>query len=145
MPTALPLPLPPPYGLVATPRFPFPALAACTRTAALGGPRETALACLQGARLALALLPPYALSAEQRRRRAEAALGWLAALVLPAAPRHALHALYAATAQGPSPALRDALLTLRVAAADVLPAAATAELAALAAAVHAALAPREPG
>lgn len=137
-----------PYGLVTTPRFPFPALAAETRAAALGGPREVALACLQGARLAVATLPPYALSAEQRRRRAEAALAWLTALALPAELRPPLVALYTAATRDASPALRDALLALSAAAEGALRPAATAELVALADAVHASLAsaaPRKPG
>ena len=134
-----------PYGLVATPRFPFPALAAATRHAALGGPRESALACLQGARLTIAVLPPYALSGELRRRRAESALGWLAALALPAELRSALMALYAATAHGASPALRDAIRVLTGASAGVLSPAATAELCALGGAVDHHMATREPG
>ena len=141
MPTTPPLP----YGLVAAPRFPFPALAAATRHAALGGPRESALACLQGARLAVAVLPPYALSGEVRRRRAESALGWLAALALPAKLRAALMTLYAAAAHGASPSLRDAIRALTDASAEMLSSAATAELSALGAAVDDFIATRPPG
>lgn len=126
-----------PYGLVATPRFAFPALAEATRCAPLGGPRETALACLQGARLAAATLPPYELGAELRRRRGEASLAWLGALVLPAEVRPPLTALFTAAAQGPSPALRDALRALPTAAAGALSVAAADELLALASAIPA--------
>jgi hypothetical protein len=107
-PPALP---PPPYGVVAVPAFRFRALAALAARLPLGGARETALACLLGARLAAGTLPPYALSAEQRRGRAADAQLWLSALALPAEVREAVARLLDATGAGAAspPALREAL------------------------------------
>src|SRR5690606_20930628 len=78
-----PAPASPPSGL-ATPPFPFPALAGLAGLAPLGESRETVLAALVGARLALATMPPYRLPAEQREARSSAALAWLDAIALPA-------------------------------------------------------------
>ena len=52
------IPLAPPYGLA--PRsFGFAQLAAFAGRATLGATRETALACLIGARLVVAMTPPF--------------------------------------------------------------------------------------
>ncbi|HEY0970409.1 MAG TPA: hypothetical protein VGE02_05480 [Gemmatimonadales bacterium] len=125
------VPAPLPYAL-ATPVFPFPALTALAARSALGATRETVLACLQGARLAAATLPPYRLTADQRERRAAAAAAWLAALTLPDTARPALTRLFEAAGGAPAAELRDALLDVRAAAAEALDAQSGAELLALA-------------
>ena len=66
--------------------------------APLGGPRETALACLLVARMAAdAVDPTTALSLEQRRARAHEARHWLGAATLAAPARAALVRLADAT------------------------------------------------
>ena len=124
-------PPPPPYGLLATPTMPFPALAALAGRAPIGETRETVLACLLAARLVRGTLPPYALTAEARRARAAATAGWLAALALPAAARPALLACCELSASGPTPALERALHALTIVAAPALDDAAASELTAL--------------
>ena len=94
------------------PPFPFRALAALTARASLGGPRETALGCLLGARIAAGALPPYRLTAEQRRARAADAHGWLATLAPPAEARAALARLLDLSA-APTPAPRTLAAALR--------------------------------
>jgi hypothetical protein len=79
----------PPYAL-ATPVFPFRALALLAGRAPLGGPRETALATLIAARLAAAAAPPASLSGAIRGARAEAARAWMTSVTLPAQARAAL-------------------------------------------------------
>ena len=118
------------------PPFPFRALAALTARASLGGQRETALGCLLGARLAAGALPPYRLTAEQRRVRAADAQGWLATLAPPAEARAALTRLLdASAAPTPAPrALAAALLEAVAASAAALDEPSRAELLAAAAA-----------
>ncbi len=87
----------PPYAL-ATPAFPFPALAALAGRATLGGGREIALACFLSARLAAGMLAATPISATARAGRAVAARAWLGALTLPAASRVLLARLMDATA-----------------------------------------------
>lgn len=87
----------PPYAL-ATPAFPFPALAALAGRAPLGGGREIALACFLAARLAAGMLTTAPLSVATRTGRAVAARAWLGALTLPAATRVLLARLMDTTA-----------------------------------------------
>ncbi|HEX5581594.1 MAG TPA: hypothetical protein VFX39_08465 [Gemmatimonadaceae bacterium] len=121
------VPAPLPHAL-ATPVFPFPALTALAARSALGATRETVLACLLGARLAVATLAPYRLSAEPRARRAAAAVAWLAALTLPDAMRPALAHLFEAAAGAPATELGAALLEVRRVAAEALDVQSCAEL-----------------
>lgn len=125
------VPAPLPYAL-ATPVFPFPALTALAARSALGDTRETVLACLVGARLASATLPPYRLTSEQRQRRAAAAASWLGALTLPDDVRPALATLFAAAASASPPELGGALIAMRCATARALDGPSSAELLALA-------------
>jgi hypothetical protein len=124
------VPAPLPYAL-ATPVFPFPALTTLAARATLGATRETVLACLMGARLSTALLPPYRLTGEQRLRRAAAAASWLDALALPDAVRPSLHALLAATGTATPAEVGAALEAVRRAAGWALDPQSSAELAAL--------------
>lgn len=78
-----------PYALV-TPAFAFPALAALAGRAPMGGPRETALATLIAARLALGSAPPSPLAAPARLARAEAGRLWLSSVTVPAIIRSAI-------------------------------------------------------
>lgn len=78
-----------PYAL-ATPVFPFRALAGLAAKAPLGGARESALAVLVAARLVTAAVAPALLPAPARRKRADAARLWLSAVALPAAVRSAV-------------------------------------------------------
>ena len=73
---------PPRYSLE-EPVFPFPALAAAAGRLALGGPREVTLACLMGARLAVALIEPFDIAPESHRERADRARHWSATLTIP--------------------------------------------------------------
>ena len=78
--------------------------------APLGGPRETALACLLVARMtADAADPTAALSPEQRRSRAQEARQWLGAATLAAPARAALVRLADATAGEPPDGMAVAL------------------------------------
>ena len=88
---------PPPYTLVA-PAFAFRALAALAARAALGGPRETALATLVAARLAAGAAPPLSLAPPIRETRANAARMWLSSVALPPAVREAITRLVDASA-----------------------------------------------
>jgi hypothetical protein len=82
--------LPPQSFALATPVFPFRALAALAAKAPLGGARETALATLIASRLVAGTLAPVVLSAPARRKRADAAKLWLSAVALPAPVRTAV-------------------------------------------------------
>lgn len=88
---------PPPYALVA-PTFAFRSLAALAARAALGGPRETALATLIAARLAAGAAPPISLAPPLRAARADAARAWLSSVTLPAPVRAAIAKLVDASA-----------------------------------------------
>lgn len=90
---------PPPFTL-AEPTFAFRSLSALAARAALGGPRETALATLIAARLAAAAAPPEALAAPLRAARAEGARLWLTSVALPAPVRAAIARLVEATSAG---------------------------------------------
>ena len=97
----------PPYA-VAPNVFPFPALAALAGRAPLGGPREIALACLVGARLASGCMEP-AIGTPERTARAAAARSWLGSLNLPPGIRNAVTRVADASA-GESPAAVAAAL-----------------------------------
>jgi len=90
---------PPPFTLAA-PTFAFRSLSALAARAALGGPRETALATLIAARLAAAAAPPEALAPPLRAARAEGARLWLTSVALPAPVRAAIGRLVEATSAG---------------------------------------------
>jgi hypothetical protein len=83
------IPTPPPYAL-STPLFRFRALASLAGRAALGGPREVALATYLVARLVDDCLPEKELPAAARAERSASARGWLANVALPAGARTAL-------------------------------------------------------
>jgi len=140
-PSSPPAPVPPPpYGVVGVPAFRFRALAALAARTPPGEGRETALACLMGARLASATLPPYRLGAEQRHARAADARPWLATLALPAGVREAVARLMDGTGDDPPAAASLAALLRQAmdAAGPLLDDAARAELTALARALDAA-------
>ncbi|MGI8619161.1 MAG: hypothetical protein ACR2L6_08725 [Gemmatimonadaceae bacterium] len=122
----------PPYALAQTP-FPLPALAAHAGKAALGGDREVAIACFVIARLAGALLPPYALPTELRQQRAAACRTWLASQAIPPAIRANLLAAVDSTASAERSAIPAALRALRAHAAKHLDGASGQELDSLAA------------
>lgn len=122
----------PPYALAPAP-FRFRALALHAGRAALGGPRETTLACYVVARLAVPFLPGNELSAEDRVTRAGAARTWLASLALPAPLRAPLTRAIDATKGEGGAAAGAALVTVADAAASYLDGPALAELRAFAA------------
>jgi hypothetical protein len=124
-------PAAPPYGLV-TPLAPCRALTALAARATPGGQRESLLACLTGARLALGLLPPLLLAEDVRRARAAAAHAWLGALGLPAAQAGAAARLFEATTGPATQGAAGALRALATAVSAALNTAAAAELEALA-------------
>jgi hypothetical protein len=76
-----------PRFALATPAFRFRSLAAAAGRAALGGDRETLVACLQLGRLCAGILPPYELSREITFERTENTKQWLASLALPSGIR----------------------------------------------------------
>ena len=79
--------------------FRFAGLAAMGARAPLGGPRETALACLLVARMvADAIDPDASLTVEQRRSRVQDARHWMGAATLAPPARAALTKLAEATA-----------------------------------------------
>lgn len=77
---------PPPFAL-SRPTFRFPALVALAGSMPLGGNRESAIACLIAARLASALLPPYAFADGALKQRSEQARTWVASLAVPSNTR----------------------------------------------------------
>ena len=88
---------PPPYTLTA-PAFAFRALASLAARAALGGPRETALATLIAARLVAGAAPPISLAPPLRIARADAARVWLSSVTLPSPVRATIAKLVDASA-----------------------------------------------
>ena len=76
----------PRFALV-TPVFRFRSLAAAAGRAALGGDRETLIACLQLGRLCAGILPPYELSRELTLERTENTKQWLSSLAVPSGIR----------------------------------------------------------
>jgi hypothetical protein len=116
--------------------FPFPALAAMAGRAALGGPRETALACLLVGRLvADACDRGASLSSDLRRARASGARHWLASASLPAPARAALIRLAEATGGDLRAPIQAALDSVTAVTANQLEPAARLELSKLAQAI----------
>ena len=125
---------PSPYALV-TPTFRFKALASAAGRATLGGPRETALAVLIGARLASAVSGPTGLPADLRAARADAARAWLGTIAVPAVTKVAVTRLIESTARNDSAAVAAALLKVTEVTAPYLDRASRSELERLAAAL----------
>jgi hypothetical protein len=67
--------------------FRFRSLTAAAGRAALGGDRETLIACLQLGRLCAGILPPYELSREVTLERTEHTRQWLASIAVPSGIR----------------------------------------------------------
>jgi hypothetical protein len=97
-----------PYSLAPT-DFPLPALATMAGRAPLGGPRELALACYVVCRTVDGVSPDRALTAEQRKSRAQGARHWLGAAAIPAPARAALAKLADALATSDATSISDAL------------------------------------
>jgi hypothetical protein len=76
-----------PRFALATPVFRFRSLTAAAGRAALGGDRETLIACLQLGRLCAGILPPYELSREVTLERTENTKQWLASIAVPSGIR----------------------------------------------------------
>jgi len=76
-----------PRFALATPVFRFRSLTAAAGRAALGGDRETLVACLQLGRLCAGILPPYELSREITLERTENTRQWLSSLAVPSGVR----------------------------------------------------------
>jgi hypothetical protein len=76
-----------PRFALTSPVFRFRSLAALAARAALGGDRETVIACLQLARLCAGILPPYRLSRELTLERTEHTRNWLASVAVPSGIR----------------------------------------------------------
>ena len=77
----------PPRFALTTPTFRFRSLAAASGRAALGGDRETLLACLQLGRLCAGILPPYEMARETLLERIENTKQWLSSLAIPSGIR----------------------------------------------------------
>jgi hypothetical protein len=76
-----------PRFALATPVFRFRSLTAAAGRAALGGDRETLVACLQLGRLCAGILAPYELSREITLERTENTRQWLSSLAVPSGVR----------------------------------------------------------
>jgi hypothetical protein len=126
---------PSPYAL-AVPAFRFKALALAAGRAPLGGPRETALAVLIGARLAAGTTGPAALPLEIRVARADAARGWLGTIAIPPVTKVAVARLIETTARNDFAALVAAIAKVTDVTAPYLDRAARSELDLLAAALR---------
>ena len=118
---------PQPYTLLA-PTFAFRSLAALAAKAALGGPRETALATLIAARLAAGAAAPLSLAPPIRAARADAAKVWLSSVALPAPVRAAITKLVDASAGNDEKSLLAALAKVTDVTAPVLTKGARSEL-----------------
>src|ERR1700741_5365500 len=70
-----------------TPVFRFRSLTAAAGRAALGGDRETLIACLQLGRLCAGILPPYELARDLTLERTENTKQWLSSLAMPSGIR----------------------------------------------------------
>jgi hypothetical protein len=97
-----------PYSLAPT-VFPLPSLAAMAGRAALGGPREVALACFLVGRLVIDLADGGSITEEQRKTRALGARHWLGSAAIPPVVRSALTRLAEATAAAEPSDMREAL------------------------------------
>lgn len=113
MPPGLPDPM-------ASRPFPSLALAARAATAALGGPREAALATLLLCHLARRSVGPGALEPEGRADRCAAARQWLGTLALQLPVRAAAGRVLDAIAAGNAGAAGTALLHLATASSETL-------------------------
>jgi hypothetical protein len=118
----------PPYAL-AIPEFPCPGLASLAASAPVGGPRESALACIMLIRLATAVVAPVELSQELRRERAEAARAWLSTLPLESSLRTLITRALNATATATPAEIAAELDLVAGKLADTLDRASTADLA----------------
>jgi len=76
------------------PVFRFRSLAALAGRAALGGDRETLVACLQLGRLCAGTLPPYHLSPELLTERIEHTRQWLSSIAVPSGIRSTAFAIF---------------------------------------------------
>jgi hypothetical protein len=76
-----------PRFALAIPVFRFRSLTAAAGRAALGGDRETLVACLQLGRLCAGILPPYELSREITLERVENTKQWISSLAVPSGVR----------------------------------------------------------
>lgn len=124
-----------PYSLEPT-AFPFPALATMAGRAALGGPREIAIACFLVARIAGDAISNSAiLSGDQRRSRAQGAKHWLGSAAIPTPIRTALIRLAESTAGEDKSATKAALDSVMTVTANQLDAGARLELGRLAQAI----------
>jgi hypothetical protein len=86
----------PPRYTLATPAFRFRALTALSGRAALGGDRETLVACLQLGRLCAGILPPYEMSREMTVERTENTKQWLSSLAVPSGIRSTVFGIFGA-------------------------------------------------
>ena len=118
---------PSPYAL-ASPTFRFKSLALAAGRAPLGGPRETALAVLIGARLAAMTAGPGALPTGIREARADAARAWLGTIAVPLVIKVAVTRLIETTTRNDSGALSAALEKVTEVTAPYLERAARSEL-----------------
>lgn len=123
------------YALVA-PAFRFKALASAAGRATLGGPRETALAVLIGARLASAVAGPGSLALDLRAGRADAARAWLGTIAVPAVTKVAVSRLIETTGRNDAAAVAAALIKVIEVTAPYLDRASRSELEQLAAALR---------
>lgn len=118
---------PPPFALSQA-GFRFRALASHAGRASLGGDREVAFACFATARLASAMLPPFALSPSDSAARLAAAKNWLASLAVPGAVRTTLGSVVDAITDGNRRAVAAGLVSLSEVASAQLDAASAAEI-----------------
>ncbi len=93
-----------------------------------GGPRESALAALMGARLAAGLLGPTPLASDARATRADAARGWLGSIAVPPVAKVAVARLIEATGRDDLARVAMAMSKVTEVAAPYLDRAAQAEL-----------------
>ena len=124
-----------PYSLEPT-VFPFPALATMAGRAALGGPREIALACfLVGRIVTEATTVGGPLLPEQKNARTQGAKHWLGAAAIPTPVRTALSRLAECAAADDRQAIAGALDSVMTITASHLDSAARLELGRLAQAI----------
>lgn len=115
---------PSPYA-VAAPAFRFRALASLAGRAALGGPREAALATLVAARLCD---PEASVTPEVRAARADGARAWIGTVAAPAVAKAAIGRLIETSARGDAAAMAVALAKVTDVTAPYLDKAARSEL-----------------
>ena len=120
-----------PRYTLATPAFRFRALTALSGRAALGGDRETLVACIQLGRLCAGILPPYEMSREVTVERTENTKQWLSSLAVPSGIRSTVFGIFGALNGFDRARCAIALTDLVKAAAAQLDEASRAELAVL--------------